>query len=139
MASSKVNCLLDTNILISFGNSLETAPDLVGLGTLHVSALSWAELSRGLYSTQDVHEFRRRQGALRTLNEHFGSGLAFDDQCIPAYEFVISKLSEGGRSTRAHVIDRMIAATAITHSLAIVTRDKAGFAGLEGLVPILER
>lgn len=139
MASSKVSSLLDTNILISFGHSLEAAPHLEDLGKLHVSALSWAELSRGLYSTQDVHEFRRRQGALRTLNEHFGSGLAFDDQCIPAYEFVISKLSESGRSTRAHVIDRMIAATAITHSLAIVTRDKTGFAGLEGLVPILER
>ena len=139
MATKPVDSLLDTNILISFGNSLENVPQLDDLGTLHVSALSWSELSRGLYSTQDIREFRRRQGALRTLNEHFGSGLAFDDQCIPAYEFVISKLSEGSRSTRAHVIDRMIAATAITHSLAIVTRDKTGFAGLEGLVPILER
>ena len=139
MESISIDVLLDTNILIALGDQDERLPELRDFRLLSVSSLSWAELTRGLYSSGDVFRYRLRKTHIERLGAQFGEGIPFGDECIAAYEQVMATVSQLGRTTRAHVVDRMIAATALAHGLAIVTRDRSGFAGLEHLIPIIER
>lgn len=136
---ARLAALLDTNILLAIVNANEHSPSLDGFDQVYVSTLTWAELTRGIYGAADVVTYRRRKRDFDRLVDEFGEGIPFGDECLAHYEQVIESLVSRGKLAGTNRIDRMIAATAITHSLAIVTRDKTGFAGLEGLVPILER
>ena len=128
--------LLDTNILIAREADGEPAPDLSGYDGLVVSSLSWSELTRGLHVTASLVEFKARLARFNALRSAFGTGIAFDDACVYAHDNVLRHVVERGGSARTHVLDRMIAATALAHGFAVVTRDAAGFANLEGLVQV---
>lgn len=132
-----VAALLDTNILLAYVNSDEPTPLLAEFDELLVSSLSWAELVRGLYSQGDLNTYKKRKRSLDLLLERFGEGLAFSDECLASFDLIMEHLAGQQRPVRPHAIDRMIAATAHAHGLAVVTRDQSGFAGLEDLVPIL--
>lgn len=84
-------------------------------------------------------EFKRRLARLEALRSLFGLGIAFDDNCVRAHDVLLRHVVEQGGNARAHVLDRMIAATALAHDLAVVTRDVAGFANLEGVVQVVVR
>ncbi len=128
--------LLDTNILIAREASGEPAPDLSGYDGLVVSSLSWSELTRGLHVTDSLVEFKARLTRFTALRSAFGPGVAFDDACVQAHDDLLRHVTERGGSARAHVLDRMIAATALAHDFVVITRDAAGFANLEGLVQV---
>lgn len=128
--------LLDTNILVARDMPTEAAPDLSGYDGLLVSSLSWSELTRGLHATKSLVEFKARLARFNALRSAFGAGVSFDDACVSAHDRLLRQLTERGASARAHVLDRMIAATALAHGFVVVTRDAAGFAGLEGLVQV---
>jgi predicted nucleic acid-binding protein len=131
-----VIALLDTNILIARDAPDEPAPDLSEYHGLVVSSLSWSELTRGLEVTNSLVEFKARLARYNALRSAFGSGVAFDDACVRAHDDLLRHVTERGGSARAHVLDRMIAATALAQDFVVVTRDAAGFAGLEGLVQV---
>jgi predicted nucleic acid-binding protein len=131
-----VIALLDTNILIARDAPDEPAPDLSGYDGLVVSSLSWSELTRGLHVTNSLVEFKARLARFNALRSAFGPGVAFDDACVNAHDDLLRQVIERGGSARAHVLDRMIAATALAHDFVVVTRDAAGFANLEGLVQV---
>ncbi|WP_157621753.1 hypothetical protein [Serinicoccus hydrothermalis] len=65
------------------------------------------------------------------LRERFGPGIAFDDDCVQAYDRIITQETAGGSSPRSQVMDRMIAATAAAHDFTLVSRDRHAFSGLE--------
>ena len=131
--------LLDTNILITSNANGETPASLTEFDGLQVSSLSWAELSKGLHTTADLATFKRRSARLSALREAFGEGIPFDDRCAAAYDRVLGHLSAQGISPRAHVLDRMLAATALAHNLTLVSRDADMFTGLTDLVSVAER
>lgn len=128
--------LLDTNVLIAREAPDEVAPDLSGYEGLLVSSLSWSELTRGLHVTASLVEFKARLARFNALRSAFGPGVAFDDACVRAHDDLLRHMVERGGSARAHVLDRMLAATALAHDLVVVTRDASGFANLEGLVQV---
>lgn len=128
--------LLDSNILIAKEAVGEAAPDLADYDGLVVSSLSWAELTKGLHATADLLQFKARLARFTALREAFGSGIPFDDACVRAYDALLRQVVARGGTARAHVLDRMIAATALAHDLTVVTRDAAGFSNLEGLVRV---
>lgn len=128
--------LLDTNIVIAVGTRGEPRPDLSGFADITVSSLTWSELTMGLHAIRDLDEYRQRHARLNGARRLFGEGIPYDDDCVEAYERVISRVAGRQGSVRAHAVDRMIAATAIAHDLTIVTRDRSGFVGLEGLVDV---
>lgn len=128
--------LLDTNVLIARGAPDEPPPDLSGYDGLVVSSLSWSELTRGLHITTSLVEFKARLARFNSLRTVFGPGIAFDDACVQAHDQLLRNVVERGGSARAHVLDRMIAATALAHGFVVVTRDAAGFANLDGLVQV---
>lgn len=131
--------LLDTNILIAAETASESRPDLSGFAQLVVSSLSWSELTIGLHATTELTEFKARLARISALRAAFGEGLAFDDSCVDAYDRLLQRLVARGGSAKSHMLDRMIAATALAHDMTVVTRDLSGFAGLEGLVSIERR
>lgn len=136
MVASALKALLDTSVLIARGAPDEPAPDLSDYDGLAVSSLSWSELTRGLHVTTSLVEFKARLARFNALRSAFGPGIPFDDACVHAYDDLLRQLAARGSSARAHVLDRMIAATAVANGLAVVTRDAAGFANLEGLVQV---
>jgi len=130
--------LLDTNVLIAMASSDETTPDLSGFEMVAVSAISWTELLRGTHSSTDLVQYKARSFRDGWIHDRFGRGIAFDDACVHAFERILRHLAEQRRDVRSHHLDRMIAATALAHDLVIATRDRTGFAGLEGLIDVIE-
>jgi predicted nucleic acid-binding protein len=106
---------------------------------LVVSSLSWSELTKGLHVTTSLPVFKERLARLEALRRAFGDGLPYDDACVRRYDALLRRGVEQGGDARAHVLDRMIAATAVEHGTAVVTRDRSGFRGLEGLLVVDER
>lgn len=131
--------LLDTNILIAQGTATERRPDLAGFTEVAVSVLSWSELTMGLHATTDLSAFKERLARLDALRRVFGEGLPFDDSCLAAYDRLLQRIVARGGSAKSHVLDRMIAATALAHDMTVVSRDLSGFAGLDGLVSVERR
>ncbi len=131
-----MRALLDTNILIARSSPTERAVDLSGFSRTFVSALTWSELTRGLHATSSLDHYKERLARIDAARHTFGSGLAFDDECVAAYDRILARVSSRGGNVRARVLDRMIAATAIVHDMTVITRDQSGFAGLEGLVDV---
>lgn len=129
--------LLDTNILIASDSRGESAADLDAFDDLRVSSLTWAELAKGLHTTQDIQIFRQRSARLAALRAAFGDGIPFDDDCADAYDRVLAHLTAQRLPARPHTFDRMLAATALAHGFTLVSRDSDAFRGLTDLVPVV--
>ncbi|KNY06518.1 hypothetical protein AKH00_09875 [Microbacterium sp. GCS4] len=129
--------LLDTNILIASDSRGESAADLDAFDDLRVSSLTWAELAKGLHTTQDIQIFRQRSARLAALRAAFGDGIPFDDDCADAYDRVLAHLSAQRLPARPHTFDRMLAATALAHGFTLVSRDSDALRGLTDLVPVV--
>lgn len=134
-----MRALLDTNILIAASQPDEATPDLDDFESLQVSALTWAELFKGLHTTTDLGEYKVRSLRLSSLQSAFGTGIPFDDACADAYDSILMHTVAAGSSARSHVIDRLLAATALAHKLVLVTRDQRAYAGLEDIIRIERR
>lgn len=128
MTPTKV--LLDTNLLIDEQYDLSRY-------RVAVSSLSWGELHHGIVAAADPAERAARTTRLRRLQNLFGAGLPFDDAAAEAYGTVIELVLARGRKPRSRAIDLMIAATALVHGAAVVTRNPDDFAGLESLVRVI--
>lgn len=139
MAAHRVIALLDTNILIARSSATERPVDISDFSRAFVSSISWAELIRGIHATTELSEFKLRLARLDAARKTFGEGLGFDDDCVAAYDRILARVTTRGADPKAHMLERMIAATAIVHDMTVVTRDASGFAGLEGLVDVAVR
>ncbi|MEQ6897019.1 PIN domain-containing protein [Microbacterium sp. KR10-403] len=133
------SALLDTSVLIALVTPDEVPPELDDIEDTRVSSLSWVEITVGLHTVNDLPRFRRRQAASDVLRRTLGAGIPFDDGCEAAYAAILDRVSARGGSPKAHVFDRMIAATAAAHRLPLITRNAADLRGLEGIVELLER
>jgi toxin FitB len=134
-----VIALLDTNILIASKSETEPAPDLSGFGDLMVSSLSWSELVMGLHTTTSLSEYKRRARRLGVLQETYGDGLPYDDDCVESYNDLLEHTGQRGGEAKAKKLHRMIAATAMAHELVLVTRNVDDFRTFEGMLDIMER
>lgn len=124
-----MRALLDTNLLV--------AGSLAHPGyAVAVSSLSWAELGYGIRKAANSLERARREARITRLRAVLGAGIPFDDAAATAYETVCGLVLASGRDVRGRVIDLMIAATAAAHGAAVITRNTADFAGLDGLVTV---
>jgi len=134
-----VKALLDTNILIATGSPGEPAPNLDGFDDLLVSTLSWSEMTRGVHAAKSITVYRERHRILQALQAMFGPGLPCDDTCLPAYDTVMGRVADRDGDVRAHLTDRLLAATAITHELTLVTRNVDDFTMFDDLLDVVER
>ena len=125
--------LLDTNILSELRRP-RPEPKVIAfvsaqpLESLFVSAVTFAEIRFGIELIEDVHK-------RAALNDwlHLQLRPMFENRVLPVSEDVMFKwrlLVEAGRKT-GHTFsqpDLIIAATALHHGLAIVSRDADGYA-----------
>lgn len=125
MGPDRLRAIVDTNLLV--------AESFVYPGyEVAVSSLSWAELGNGIRKAADPLERARREERVARLRAVLGPGIPFDDAAADAYEAVCGLALASGRA-----IDLMIAATAVAHGAAVLTRNLDDFAGLEGLVAVV--
>ncbi|GFG83065.1 hypothetical protein MPRG_63410 (plasmid) [Mycobacterium paragordonae] len=108
--------ILDTSILV--------APDADLSGLLcQISSVSYAELHYGVHGAPDDNARLSRQHRLTMIQSVYGHGIAFTDDTAHYYGLLCGRLRAQGRSPRGRAMDLMIAATALTLGVALVTRN----------------
>lgn len=127
-----MNLLLDTNVIVEL---VRPRPNPNVLTFIHesdedrmfVSAVTWAELSRGIALLPDGAKRQRLAEWLETdLRERFASRtLSIDAPVADRWGFLMAEMQRKGRALE--MMDGFIAATAHYHGLAIVTRNVTDF------------
>jgi predicted nucleic acid-binding protein len=129
-----VRALLDTNVLLA-GH-----PVPEGYDDLKVSAVTWAEIRRGIGIYRGNGDSLK---AVRFENQHqrlrlaFGAGLPFDDAVAASFQNLVELTHAAGRDSRGRILGLMIAATAVVHGADLVTANPEDFVGLEELVTVV--
>jgi tRNA(fMet)-specific endonuclease VapC len=126
-----IEYLLDTNTCIRIlnGSSLRVAQRLraVAPETVALSAIVKAEL---VYGARHSGRAALNLALLQRFFEPFAS-LALDDRCAEEYGRIRHELEDTGRPIGPN--DLLIAATARTHGLVLVSHDTREFRRVEGL------
>jgi predicted nucleic acid-binding protein len=125
--------LLDTSVVIDL--------DRISAGALPVqvavSAVTMAELAAGPAAATDEAERARRQDRLQRAEATFDP-LPLDTEAARAYGRVYAAVRAHGRNPRRRLADLLIAAVALANALPLMTRNAADFAGLDGLIEVVE-
>lgn len=125
--------LLDTSVVISLEElRAEDLPLEVA-----VSAITMAELAAGPAAALDPAERARRQDRLQRVEATFDP-VPFGIEAARAYGRVYAAVVDAGRRPRRRFADLLIASVAVSEGLPLVTRNAGDFAGLEGLVTVVE-
>ena len=133
MADRAPQGLLDTSVVIDLDVLLaDVLPEQVA-----VSAVTLAELAAGPAAADEPAERARRQDRLQRAEATFDP-LPFDVEAARAYGRIYAAVRASGRAPRRRLADLLIAAVALANDLPVVTRNGADFAGLDGLVEVLE-
>jgi predicted nucleic acid-binding protein len=126
-----VNYLLDTNIL---SEAKQKHPDPRVLSWLakqsptdcYLSVISLGEIQEGISALGSTKKARALAEWLASLKQAFqGRILPIDEQLIATWGDLRGQARAKGRPLP--VIDSLLAATAITHNLTLVTRNTADF------------
>ena len=120
--------LIDTNIAIHARDGSEPVLDKLveHSGAVLLSALSLAELQRGLYKSPEYSALRRAR--LNTLLEGL-SVVPFDAAAAEAYGRIIAQIGW----SRSRDMDRLIAANALAIQCVLVTANVADYVRVPGL------
>jgi predicted nucleic acid-binding protein len=123
--------LLDTSVVIDHDIiDLDRLPDETA-----IAAVTLAELSAGPHATDDADERARRQDRLLWVTVTWDA-IPFDEGSARAFGRVYAAVRTSGRSPRRRLADLLIAATAASNGLPVVTRNPDDLAGLEDVVDI---
>jgi len=124
--------IVDTSVVV------EPPPAQALPREMAVSALTVAELAAGTHAAADPGERSLRQDRLQRVEATFDT-IAFDVAAARAYGRVFAAVSISGRKPRGRrALDLLIAATAAAEGLPLYTRNPRDFAGLEGIVEVVE-
>lgn len=132
MASPDNRGLLDTSVVID----LDVVPEEALPQETVIGAITLAELSAGLHTTEDVGERAGRAARLQRA-EAAWDPLPFDANAARQYGHLVALVLAAGRSHRPRRLDLMIAATAAEAGLPLYTRNPEDFKGLSAAVRVV--
>lgn len=134
MSALPRRALLDTSALIDPPtlDELSRYADEVA-----VPAIAIGELHFGITATDDLLEQTRRRQRIQSILAVF-EALPFDAATAEFYGTLASLVRAHGRNPRPRRMDLQIAATAVRHDMALVTRNASDFAGLEPALRIID-
>jgi len=120
--------LFDTSIAIHLRDETAAIGDQIANLTSQafLSAISRVELEGGVAAVSELASLRRAKLDVLLANLDV---IEFTDEMAQVYGRIVM---QSGYSRRK-IIDRMIAATALVHDLALVTTNGADFADIHGL------
>jgi predicted nucleic acid-binding protein len=130
-----MRAVLDTSVLISDG---ATPPDLAGLEG-RVSSVSYGELNFGVAISTTEPRRSIRLTRLQRILAVYGPGIPFDDLVAASYGYLYGISHTAGKRSRTRVADLMIAATAHSAGVPLVTRNAVDFDAISGQVQIIVR
>ena len=125
--------LLDTSVVIA----LDHIPADALPAQVAVSAVTMAELAAGPAAATDETERALRQDRLQRAEATFDP-LPLDTEAARAYGRIYAAVRAHGRNPRRRLADLLIAAVALANALPVVTRNADDFAGLGGLIEVVE-
>ena len=114
-----MTALADTSVFIAREQGRALVPPAVEDEEIAVSVVSVAELRLGVLLADDVGSRSQRLATLRLAEEL--EPLPIDDAVGVAWARLVASLRAAGR--RMPINDSWIAATALTHNMAVVTQD----------------
>ncbi len=125
--------LLDTSVVVDWHDPAVVAalPDEIA-----ISAITVAELAAGPQLAAGPMEAAKRQARLQEV-ESLLEPIPFDGAAARSYGLVVAAVVREGRTPHSRFADLLIAATAHASRLDLYTRNGADFAGLEGLVRVV--
>lgn len=125
--------LLDTSVVVDWHDPAVIAalPD-----EMAISVITSAELAAGPHLAADPVEAAKRQARLQEVESAL-EPIPFDAAAARSYGLVVAAVVREGRKPRSRFADLLIAATAHAGRLDLYTRNGEDFAGLEGLVRVL--
>ena len=122
--------LIDTSILVELERADALSPPEFEDEEVSLSAISASELLHGVERASNATRRARRQVFVERVLESVPV-LAFDLEVARVHARVWADLSRRGAMIGGH--DLIIAATALRHDLAVVTRNRGEFTRVEGL------
>ena len=126
-----IGFLLDTNVISEPSKADPNASVLRWIAAaeeqqLFLSALTFGEISRGIALLPVSKKRERYERFLAALGQRFAERIfAFDRAVAEQWGALLARCSMNG--TPMPAIDSMLAATALTHGLTIVTRNVGDF------------
>jgi predicted nucleic acid-binding protein len=125
--------LLDTSVVVDWHDPAVIAalPD-----EMAISVITAAELAAGPHLAVDPVEAAKRQVRLQEVESAL-EPIPFDAAAARSYGLVVAAVVREGRKPRSRFADLLIAATAHASRLDLYTRNGEDFAGLEGLVRVI--
>jgi len=109
----------------------ETVITAAGDAPIFTSVISLGELSFGVEACVDPAERALRAAYLRQVESR--PNLRVSKHTASAFGVLAAAVKQAGRSPRPRYNDLWIAAQAIEHGYALLTRNASGFANLPGL------
>jgi predicted nucleic acid-binding protein len=102
-----------------------------------ISVLSVAELQSSIYAVDRPAQRRSRELLLAGVLERY-KPLNVTYEVAISYRQIDAAVRAIGREPRRRRIDLLIAATALSHGLALATHNVGDFAGLDALIEVIE-
>jgi len=125
--------ILDTSVIIDF-EDLEASQLPLEVA---ITSITMAELSAGPHATDDPEERSRRMDRLQRAEAAFDP-LPFDINAARAYGRVFAAVASSGKKARGQrAVDLLIAATALSAGLPLLTRNGEDFQDLNGLIDVV--
>lgn len=127
--------ILDTSVVIANGDDEALLRALPDESAISVATLAELHFGVSLAKTPAIRAQRvRRLGAIESTFQ----ALPIDAEIARAYGTLAHAVLRSGRKPRARVMDLWIAATALVHTVPILTRNPKDFESLESLVEVYE-
>jgi predicted nucleic acid-binding protein len=123
--------LADTSVIIDLQQLRGKLPN-----ELAISAVTLAELSTGLYTTDDPVTRVQRQLRLQWVEATFQC-LPFDAEAARVHGSLSGLVVAMGRNPGRRIGDIQIAATAVRNGITLYTRNPDDFSGLESLLHVV--